>query len=122
MSQFRFHERFRWPVDQVLLIGLGMVAPPVPVDNQVTVGGLPLPLPTLARPGRSAGDDREQGSGVRRGPVFSSRGPRGSGLSRPLLTRRNELNCAESGGQNRLAGGDGQECLSSCQFSKGTVP
>jgi hypothetical protein len=45
MSQLRFHERFRWPVDQVLLIGMGMVAPPVPVDNQVTLGGLPLPLP-----------------------------------------------------------------------------
>ena len=45
MSQVRFHERFRWPVDQVLLIGMGMVAPPVPVDNQVTLGGLPLPLP-----------------------------------------------------------------------------
>ena len=51
MSQFRFHERFRWPVDQVLLIGMGMVAPPVPVDNQVTVGGLPLPLP--ASPARA---------------------------------------------------------------------
>ena len=45
MAQFRFHERFRWPVDQVLLLGLGIVPPPVPVDNQVTVGGLPLPLP-----------------------------------------------------------------------------
>ena len=42
MSQVRFHERFRWPVDQVLLIGMGMVAPPVPVDNNV-LGGLPLP-------------------------------------------------------------------------------
>ena len=44
MSQFRFHERFRWPVDQVLLIGMGMVAPPVPIDNQLSLGGLPLPF------------------------------------------------------------------------------
>ena len=62
MAQFRFHERFRWPVDQVLLIGLGIVPPPVPVDNPVTLGGLPLPLPP-ARQGRPAGDGREQGSG-----------------------------------------------------------
>jgi hypothetical protein len=51
MSQFRFHERFRWPVDQVLLIGMGMVAPPVPVDNQLSLGGLPLPIP--ATPARA---------------------------------------------------------------------
>jgi hypothetical protein len=39
LSSFRLHERFRWPVDQVLLIGCGMVAPPVPVEQ-----GLRLPL------------------------------------------------------------------------------
>lgn len=46
MSHFRFHERFRWPVEQVLLIGMGMVALPVPSDGQSFVSGLPLPLPS----------------------------------------------------------------------------
>jgi hypothetical protein len=44
MTHFRFHERFRWPVDQVLLVSMGMVAVPVPVDSQPLVPGLPLPL------------------------------------------------------------------------------
>jgi hypothetical protein len=39
LSSFRLHERFRWPTDQVLLIGCGMVAPPVPAEQ-----GLRLPL------------------------------------------------------------------------------
>jgi hypothetical protein len=39
LSSFRLHERFRWPVEQVLLIGCGMVAPPVPTEQ-----GLRLPL------------------------------------------------------------------------------
>ena len=51
MSHFRFHERFRWPVEQVLLIGFGMVALPVPSDGQPLVAGLPLPLP--ASPARA---------------------------------------------------------------------
>jgi hypothetical protein len=42
MTQFRFHERFRWPVDQVLLVGMGMVALPAPADSQPLVPGLPL--------------------------------------------------------------------------------
>lgn len=46
ITHFRFHERFRWPVDQVLLVGMGMVALPVPVDGTPTVAGVPLPLPT----------------------------------------------------------------------------
>jgi hypothetical protein len=46
MSYFRFSERFRWPTDQVLLLGLGIVALPVPVDSTPTVAGLPLPLPS----------------------------------------------------------------------------
>ena len=46
MSHFRFHERFRWPVDQVLLVGMGMVALPVPSEGQSLVPGLPLPLPS----------------------------------------------------------------------------
>ena len=44
MSHYRFHERFRWPVDQVLLVGLGMVALPIPVDGSPLVPGVPLPI------------------------------------------------------------------------------
>ena len=44
MTQFRLHERFRWPADQVLLVSLGMVPLPVPVDGKPTVAGLPIPL------------------------------------------------------------------------------
>jgi hypothetical protein len=46
ITHFRFHERFRWPTDQVLLVGMGMVALPVPVDGTASVAGLPLPLPS----------------------------------------------------------------------------
>jgi hypothetical protein len=46
VSSFRFGERFRWPVDQVLILGMGMVALPVPGDSTPTVAGLPLPLPS----------------------------------------------------------------------------
>ena len=47
MAQFRFHERFRWPMGQVLLVGMGMVPLPVPVDAKAMqlVPGIPLPLP-----------------------------------------------------------------------------
>jgi hypothetical protein len=44
MSHYRFHERFRWPVDQVLVVGLGMVALPIPVDGAPLVPGVPLPI------------------------------------------------------------------------------
>jgi hypothetical protein len=44
MTHYRFHERFRWPVEQVLLVGLGMVALPIPVDGRPLVPGLPLPF------------------------------------------------------------------------------
>lgn len=44
MSHYRFHERFRWPTDQVLLVGLGMVALPIPVDGAPLVQGLLLPI------------------------------------------------------------------------------
>jgi hypothetical protein len=40
LASFRLHERFRWPVEQVLLLGCGMVVPPVPGEQQ----GLRLPL------------------------------------------------------------------------------
>jgi len=46
VSNYRFGERFRWPMDQVLILGMGMVALPVPVDSTPTVAGLPLPLPS----------------------------------------------------------------------------
>lgn len=41
---FRFHERFRWPADQVLVVGFGMVALPIPVDSKPNLAGIPLPL------------------------------------------------------------------------------
>ena len=44
MTHYRFHERFRWPVDQVLLVGMGMVALPIPVDGAPLVPGVPLPI------------------------------------------------------------------------------
>jgi hypothetical protein len=47
ITQFRFHERFRWPVGQALLVGMGMVPLPVPVDAKAMqlVPGITLPLP-----------------------------------------------------------------------------
>jgi hypothetical protein len=41
---FRFHERFRWPVEQVLLVSLGIVAVPVPSDPKSLIPGVPLPI------------------------------------------------------------------------------
>lgn len=41
-THFRLHERFRWPVDQVLVVGLGMVAPPTPQEPNALVASLPL--------------------------------------------------------------------------------
>jgi len=46
ITHFRFHERFRWPVDQVLVIGMGMVALPIPADGKSIIPGVPLPLPS----------------------------------------------------------------------------
>lgn len=43
LSSFRLHERFRFPVDQILLIGCGLVAPPVPADPAIR-----LPLVSAA--------------------------------------------------------------------------
>jgi hypothetical protein len=42
IAHFRFHERFRWPVEQVLVIGLGVVADPVPSESKPLVPGIPL--------------------------------------------------------------------------------
>jgi len=44
ITHYRFHERFRWPLEQVLLVGMGMVALPIPVDGAPLVPGLPLPI------------------------------------------------------------------------------
>jgi hypothetical protein len=38
----RLHERFRWPTDQVLVVGLGVVAPPTPSDPNPLAMGLPV--------------------------------------------------------------------------------
>ena len=45
---FRFHERFRWPVEQVLLVSMGVVAVPVPTDSKPLVPGIPLPIGSSA--------------------------------------------------------------------------
>ena len=48
MSYFRFAERFRWPrTTKFLLLGLGIVAYPVPIDTTPNIAGVPLPFPTL---------------------------------------------------------------------------
>jgi hypothetical protein len=46
ITHYRFHERFRWPIDRVLLVGMGMVALPIPVDGTPLVPGIPLPIGT----------------------------------------------------------------------------
>jgi hypothetical protein len=51
MSHFRFHERFRWPADQILVLGLGMVPTPVAGDAKSVIPGVPLPL--AASPARA---------------------------------------------------------------------
>ncbi len=49
ISQLRMHERFRWPADQVLIIGMGMVAPPTPTEP----GALMASLPLVSQPARA---------------------------------------------------------------------
>jgi len=44
ISHFRFHERFRWPTDQVLVISMGMVAEPAPTVAGTLASSLPLGL------------------------------------------------------------------------------
>ena len=46
ITHYRFHERFRWPVERVILVGMGMVALPIPVDGAPLLPGVPLPLGT----------------------------------------------------------------------------
>lgn len=43
LAQFRFQERFRWPSDHVLLVGMGVVPQPVPGEGQSVIPGIPLP-------------------------------------------------------------------------------
>jgi hypothetical protein len=44
MVHFRFHERFRWPVERILVVGMGVVPVPVPSEAKSIVPGLPLPI------------------------------------------------------------------------------
>jgi hypothetical protein len=44
MARMRFHERFRWSADRILMVGLGVVPVPVPRDAKPLVPGLPLPI------------------------------------------------------------------------------
>jgi hypothetical protein len=44
VCHFRFHERFRWPAEQVLLVSLGVVAVPVPSDSKPLIPGVSLSL------------------------------------------------------------------------------
>ena len=46
ITHYRFHERFRWPIERVLLVGMGMVALPIPVDGAPLLPGVPLPIGT----------------------------------------------------------------------------
>ena len=86
MSNFRFGERFRWPTDQVLLLGLGIVALPVPVESTPTVAGLPLSLPFTNSPPRADLLVIIESKGpVAQTPGAASAGIRaaGAGLARP---------------------------------------
>jgi len=53
MAQCRFQERFRWPTESVLIIGLGMVPSPVPTETSPLPIPLPVPLPLDGGPGRA---------------------------------------------------------------------
>jgi hypothetical protein len=46
LTSFRFHERFRWPVDKVLLVSMGVVPLPAPADGRSVIPGIALPLPS----------------------------------------------------------------------------
>jgi hypothetical protein len=43
VTHCRLHERSRWPTDQVLVVGLGVVATPVPTEPNGLLSVLPLP-------------------------------------------------------------------------------
>jgi hypothetical protein len=51
VSQFRLHDRFRWPVDAVLVVSLGVVPLPSAADA-ATVGGFRMPAMLSGGPAR----------------------------------------------------------------------
>jgi len=42
LTHVRFREKFRWPADHVLLVGLGVVATPVPQQRNAILGAIPF--------------------------------------------------------------------------------
>ncbi|MBA4019670.1 MAG: hypothetical protein C0483_21100 [Pirellula sp.] len=52
VSQFRLHDRFRWPTDSVMLISLGIVPVPSAADAATTVGGFRMPAMLSGGPDR----------------------------------------------------------------------
>lgn len=75
IARCRFHERFRWPVDQVLLVNLGMVAMPIGQENPSFISGLPLPSMNASAPRADVLvflDTRGESSSVPRTNVRSS--------------------------------------------------
>jgi len=83
INQFRFHERFRWPVGKILLVSMGMVAPPLPVEAKSLVPGLPLPLSTappradllvlVESKGKAAAPRAAQGNSSAEAPTYHGR-------------------------------------------------
>ncbi len=51
LAHFRFHERFRWPPDKVLLVCMSMIPLPGSPESKPLVPGLPIP-------GMGSGDSR----------------------------------------------------------------
>jgi hypothetical protein len=45
VSHCRLHERFHWPINQVLLVSLGVVATPTPVDRNPNLVQMALAMP-----------------------------------------------------------------------------
>ncbi len=43
ITHYRFHERFRWPIEQVLVVGMGMVPLPIPIDGAPWCRAYPCP-------------------------------------------------------------------------------
>ena len=78
VTQYRFHERFRWPVDRVLVVGMGMVPLPLPVE-----------APTGA--GRAVADRHFPA----RRPAGDGRVPRPAGPRKPAR-RRSSAGCASA--------------------------
>src|SRR6185436_4140487 len=45
VSHCRLHERFHWPINQVLLVSLGVVATPTPTDRNPNLVQMALAMP-----------------------------------------------------------------------------